>query len=157
MYILGAPIGKDRAAYLCTVTKRFGTLPDGASPPGEERGVDYLNRVLDRQINKARGLLTYNALLLTAINTWPRPNTGSGEPWPYAEAVVWQRRLVVFSCVLLLILFRMGWGRSSEEYSSPAKDFAATFNTLVNRTHWLSIALYSSLFATGIMFFTSML
>jgi hypothetical protein len=68
MYLLGAPIRERLTAYEEAFRKRFFPDEGVGNPPMAEKGVEYIYRDVERQIDKARGLLTYNALLFTAFS-----------------------------------------------------------------------------------------
>ena len=93
--------------------------------------------------------------MLNAINGWPHVSVPADRAALVADVVYYERLIIVFSCLLLLILFRMGWGRSSDDYASASQDFAATFDTLVERTQLLSVALYLAMAATILVLCTS--
>src|ERR1043166_9110107 len=73
---LGAPIRQaDREALIKAMTERFvrtklegvNTVTTVINDPIES-AVAYIERMVDRQLNKARGLLTFNSILLSAMN-----------------------------------------------------------------------------------------
>ena len=58
---IGAPlIGMDRRMFEESLLKRF-------PPPATEQAVGYIERVTDRQVSKARGLLIFNAVLFVIL------------------------------------------------------------------------------------------
>ena len=139
---LGAPWrSKHIEPYVKTLEARFGDKMD--------RGVDYLHRILDRQINKARGLLTYNALLFAAMNAM----IIAGSPRGTVPTVTPLGRLGLFlalaSCIPLLFILYLSWGTASV-LGSEASDFSATFLTLRRRTYILTLSIYATLIATVI-------
>lgn len=139
---LGAPWrSKHIEPYVKALETRFGT--------GMGRGVDYLHRILDRQINKARGLLTYNALLFASMNAM----IIAGSPRGTVPVVTPLGRLGLFlaltSCIPLLFIFYLSWGTASA-LESDASDFSVTLLTLRRRTYLLTLSIYATLIATVI-------
>jgi len=144
-FLLGAPLREDLyETYKTTLINRFS---EGDPKVFTEKGVDYINRVLDRQINKARGLLTYNALLVTAINTVVVARTPRGAVPVFMHWIDIGRILALASCIPLLAIFYLIWG-PAEVFKDAASDFAGTYNTLRQRTYLLTVAIYATLLAT---------
>jgi hypothetical protein len=70
---LGAPWSQsDRDDFETSIIERHSWDKDG----GIDRAVEYVYKIADRQINKARGLLTYDALLFGAFKI-VRPANGA--------------------------------------------------------------------------------
>ena len=145
-FFLGAPLRKEH--YETYETILIGRFSDGGDPKRlTEKGVDYIHRALDRQINKARGLLTYNALLVAAINTVVIARTPRGA---IPVFTVWSnlgRILALASCIPLLVLFYMNWG-AVNDFSTADADFKGTYKTLRQRTYFLTLSIYATLFST---------
>jgi hypothetical protein len=140
LFPLGAPWrSKYSTAYEEALNTRFSNQ--------KSRGVDYLHRTLDRQINKARGLLTYNALLLTSINTMviahsPRGTVPMFTPFSRIGLI-----LALVSCLPLLLIFYVSWGTAGD-LGSDEGDFSNTLLVLRRRTYLLTLSLYATLAAT---------
>ena len=154
-YVLGAPLLKgDKSPYEATLTNRFRAAGD--SPTEEEKRraneqkADYVYRVLDRQINKARGLLTYNALLFTALNLISRGSTMTFEPKICGvSAALLGRVLALAACAMLLLLLKMSWGKA-DIYKDADADAKGTLETVWKRTYWVTLSLYVSMMATAL-------
>jgi long-subunit acyl-CoA synthetase (AMP-forming) len=68
----GAKATNDEAAYKNALLERFREAPPATPVPKDtgvlsEKAVDYIYRAIDRQINKARGVLAYNGLLFASF------------------------------------------------------------------------------------------
>lgn len=92
----------------------------------KELAIDFIYRVLDRQINKALGLLTYNALLFGALSF--RVNQ--------SRTAYSGRIIALGSCFPLLALIWVNWG-SAKRFADAYSHFTSTFTTVVWRTYFL--------------------
>jgi hypothetical protein len=134
--LLGIPVRKaDWKLYREAIKERF-TDP--------EKGVEYVYRILDRQINKARGLLTYNALLFATFRLF------ASDTNPSAISSSWIKcgaGAALFSCCVLLTLLWVWWG-SSDDYRTAANDLIAALDRTMRRTQLISLALALSAIST---------
>jgi len=112
-----------------------------APPHDAEEAVRYANMVLDRQISKASGLLSYNALLLGSFSliTHGGSNLTIQASFGSLAALV--------SAGILLILMWMHWGDVAE-FQTPEKDLESAMRTIKWRTCLISLALLISGTAT---------
>jgi hypothetical protein len=153
-YVLGAPLRKEnKTPYQTNLTERFKVKPsptDENQRRADEERTEYLYRVLDRQINKARGLLTYDALLFTALNFFSRASALTSDPRICGvSGVLVGRILALGACAMLLLLLKISWG-GAENYSSAEADFTGTLTTVWRRTYWVTVSLYVSIVATAL-------
>ncbi len=136
-FLLGAPFSEpDKQAYRDALWQRAVSLED------RERAVDYQYRILDRQINKAIGTLTYNALLFAALSAWK--NDG-----PPTLPLMIGSVVALVACLPLLYLFRVSWGPAAE-FADAYEDFCAACATTFERSILLTMSLLLSAVATGI-------
>jgi hypothetical protein len=142
MSFFGAPLGKtQRKAFKDAVVQRFTTTVGGAATADYESAASYATEILDRQINKANGLLTYNGLLLTAFTVL----------WTQAAS---QRAALLGSlCALaasapLVGLFHVSWGKPGD-FSSHQNEFETVWLTVFRRTYWITTSVWLSLLATA--------
>jgi hypothetical protein len=154
-YVLGAPFSdKNKAPYLTNLKARF-TVSGSSSPVDDQRRAneqktDYVYKILDRQINKARGLLTYNALLFTALSLVSRGPASTPDPKICGVSAVFLGRVLALgACTVLLWLLKMSWGKA-DNYASADADFNGTLETVWMRTYWVTVSLYVSMLATAL-------
>lgn len=130
MSILGFPLTKKGfSKYKDAIGKRYQN--------NWEKAFSYVNKVLDREINKSIGLLTFNGILFAALSLAENKTT----------LINWAKVLVLFSCVPLLRVMFVVWGRPSDS-SSDQKDFDATFKMVWWRSGFILISLVLSFLAT---------
>jgi hypothetical protein len=159
---LGFPGSADREAIEASIRKRF---PKDGEPRGEptppresakpasqptteasETAIEYIYRIMDRQINKAIGLLAFDALLCAALTLVDAQKV-------FAEGTLWSKApvagaaLALGSCLPLLVILWLKWGAPSE-LENAEKELAAAMKVIWTRTHCLSLALYFSFGAT---------
>src|SRR5260221_8423651 len=138
---LGFPSGRDRWAIETSIRKRF--------PGGEgtsEDAVEYIYRIMDRQINKAIGLLAFNALLFAALTLVDARKAFEGLSW-WSKAPVTGAALALLSCLPILVILWLKWG-SPRDLGSPDAELQAAMKVIWLRTHCLSASLYLSSVAT---------
>jgi hypothetical protein len=105
------------ATYQDAIVDRYKS-PDGT--PDYERSWSYLDKIIAREIGKAAGLLTFNAVLIVAALT-----TGPG----------WSVICPVVACLVLLLL--MGVSRETPtDMATPRTDCMAA-----SRTVWQGMSL----------------
>jgi hypothetical protein len=108
-----------------------------------EKACDYIYRAVDRQINKARGVLAYNGLLFASFSFATRSSTD--------KAILWVANLgaitALASCLILLSLMLFVFNNPAE-YENAASDFRSAFNAVWKRTTKLDVSIAVSLAAT---------
>jgi hypothetical protein len=134
----------DPAQYKTNLTTRFTepkTVAEGTQLP--EKAVDYVYRAIDRQINKARGVLAYNGLLFASFNLASR-NTSDKFVTTVANLGAVAALLSCF-VLLYLMIFELG---DAHNYASTENDFNATFDSMWRRKTILEYSLGLSFVAT---------
>jgi hypothetical protein len=133
----------------------------GSSPSKKEANdlLSYLERVIDRQINKARGILPFNSIILALITF--------GRDWSMYQAsdpICWHRLALGALCVapfglvissfLCLWIFLVRWAEKNE-YAQFDKEITSTFKILRKRSaliEWATVISALSLFIVAIVF-----
>ncbi len=116
----------------------------------EDRAVVYVERVIDRLINKARGILPFNSVMLALLAVTIRqqnldPNASVPVVTGYLEDVTiyWVVLVtiftLIFSSLILLVLFLVRWG-TIENYATFKSEVTATLFVVRWRTVALQIA-----------------
>lgn len=137
---LGAPWRQsDRDDFETSIIERHSWDKDG----GIDRAVEYVYKIADRQINKARRLLTYDALLFGAFKI-VRPANGAVPIFVTIGALT-----ALASCFPLLFLMYVAWGTGSD-WRKSENDFHAICSLIYRRSYFLTAALVISLIATCI-------
>lgn len=132
-YLLGAPIGRqDQQAFEQALQARFGN---------ESNAFEYMERVLDRQISKASGLLSYNSILVAALSFGGFPH------WLGKISAA----IALFSCLPLLLMLYVSW-HEAEVYQQAKSDFQSSCVTCYWRSYLLTISLLLSTIATILIF-----
>lgn len=130
-YPLGAPIKQaDRERWEATLEQRFGHKEDA---------VTYMQKVLDRQINKARGLLTFNSILVAALGS---------QDLPIACLEKWAAISALLSCLPLLALMRVKWPTDPTEVKDAHSDLKSHCSDSYGKSFILTVSLVLSGFAT---------
>jgi len=133
---LGAPVvGMDRRAFEALMLKRF-------PPPATEQAVGYIERVTDRQVSKAKGLLVFDAVLFVILGV-AGPNT-SMSSW----AIFGSLALFVSSLSLLLLMYA-SWG-ATENYADAESDFRRSCANFYRGAYLLTIGIATTTLAMGI-------
>jgi hypothetical protein len=130
------------------VTTRLVGTQQEDDPKGYEPLVNYLERIIDRQINKARGILPFNSVIIAALGiehshlTPPLEIVGLS-----VNLMLWYViALLVISSALCLHLFLVVWG--------PSYDFqgevAHTASLILSRSKTIECATILSLASLAI-------
>lgn len=108
-----------------------------------DRALAYVDRVVDRTINKCRGVLPFNSLLLTLtvflVSVQKKPSILLVEASTYLSLGG-----VLISSLIALLLFQVRWGHL-QEYKSYAGEFQATVELVRRRSMYLQIAIALSI------------
>lgn len=131
-----APLrASDRRSFETNLSTRFstcGVLTEGA--------VEYVDRVIDRQINKANGLLAFDGLLFTALSV-VSPGTGST---PISIKIGSGLALVAALPLILLLVVSFG---KIDDYTTPSADFTKKCQTIYWRTYAICFSVLFSIAA----------
>ena len=102
-----------------------------------ERVVAYADRVIDRQINKTRGILPFNSIIMAALAIerarLPLPATPDPEAWLPIGAFFLIMLALVVSSLLCLNLFLVHRGPSTD-YASFKDEFGKTIDLINERS-----------------------
>lgn len=98
-----------------------------------DRALSYLERVIDRTVNKARGILPFNSVLLTILglqlSNSPLP---AALNWSHVLGIT-AAGLLILSCLLLLSIFWVHWGVESD-YADFRNEFNSTASLIRDRS-----------------------
>lgn len=101
-----------------------------------DRASAYMERVIDRIINKARGILPFNSILLVIVGM-----ERAEQKNPLVIAVTLAS--LAFSSLILLTLFWVHWGKV-DHYQKASDEFNATARIIWFRSYVLQIAIVAS-------------
>jgi hypothetical protein len=147
LYILGAPWSTQYIReYEIAAQTRF----TRAGTPDWEKACDYAIRIIDRQINKARGVLTYNGLLFTALTF---AGSRLAQESKSTTLPLLGASLALLACIPLLSLMVVRWA-SVDEFANAQADFQRMSRQARHRTYVLTMCLYVSVFTTVLAFFS---
>ena len=108
----------------------------------------YMERVNDRLINKARGLLTFNGLTLTSLGVLKGLYAGVAHEQLLVAISV---GLAVVSAIILLLSHFLVNFHSLPAYTSDKSDYEAYTLIVVQRIKWISIAATLSIASLAII------
>lgn len=112
--------------------ERFKDNPEGA--------VSFIGNVIDRQIAKASGLLSFNSLLFAGLQV-----SSASKGWLTITALL----LTLIACLPLLALLFVDW-RKPDSYRSPQEDFQFITRLAMMRSRLLAASLGLSIIGTVI-------
>ena len=135
---LGAPYpwGPGPACFAKAVKARFSSAPETA--------VTYLDRIIDRQLNKARGLLSFNSILIAALNIERSAGHTTAHPCPTDIASI----AALVSCMPLLVMMYVVWGPLTT-YEDPGAEIDRAVKLCCKRAYMLTASLLASGVAIG--------
>jgi hypothetical protein len=127
---------------------------DPTDAKAQARGADgiisYLERVIDRQINKARGILPFNAIIL-AVFSFEKTNIQGHDPVACFVNTLWLLLFAMLglaiSSALCLLLFLVRWSTASE-YKYFHRELATTVDVILTRSkiiEWATVISFASL------------
>jgi hypothetical protein len=123
------------------------------APADQDRAVAYIDRVIDRQLNKCRGVLTFNGLLLASVkllldNVLKEPSS-CWQTTGLVSLCACAAGLMLSSLVLLNLLF-VHW-RIGGTYKTFGSEFATSVELTALRSRHLSFSLRLSVFAVVVL------
>ena len=134
-------------------------------PAEAERLVAYVDRALDRQINKARGMLPFNSLIM-ALMAIEKARIPASLQWNDSLSDIFLIAILAViaglaaSSFLCLELFWVHWG-APENYGAYSTEFQNSMAMLRNRSRILAkciiISATSTLVAIGVIGFTEII
>src|SRR6266851_5032792 len=104
-----------------------------------ERAMAYVDRAIDRQINKARGILPFGSLII-AVMSIEKTRMTYGLTWhdPLHDWLIFYMYAVIvglaYASYLCLELFNAHWG-DMEVYEKFSRELDATIKTVRNRSY----------------------
>ncbi len=133
---IGAPlIGMDRRTFEESLLKRF-------PPPSTEQAVGYIERVTDRQVSKAKGLLIFNAVLFVILGF-------AGAKASMSSWATFGSLAVVVSSLSLLFLMYGAWG-ATENYADAESDFRRSCKNFYRGAYLLTISIVTTTIGLGV-------
>ena len=137
-YRLAAPRKDKQSEYVQALLKRYNVTEN------RERAYDqafqYLDTVVDRQISKAGGLLTFDSILLAVL--YAQEALYSPHEWGRMLLTA----LLFFACLVLFDMLYPHWS-SPESFETAEKDFTGSFNICCSRTQHLFLSMLLSVVA----------
>lgn len=98
-----------------------------------DRALGYLERVIDRTVNKARGILPFNSVLLTILGLQlSNSRLPAALQWSHVLGIT-AAGLLILSCLLLLSIFWVHWGVESD-YEDFRNEFNSTASLIRDRS-----------------------
>lgn len=120
----------------------------GRHPAHGDAAVAYVDRIIDRQLTKVRGVLAFDGLILTFLGLIARGSSpvdiGAGHRLPIALLMA---QLGVSSGICLF-QFRARWGYVAD-FRTFSREIAATLALARRRSFWIERAVRLSLLALG--------
>jgi hypothetical protein len=149
-YFLLAPKSQFYSCYTNALLERFDRRPVESREGSPSKGVyeqasSYLDKVIDRQLNRARGLLTFNSILLALVN-----NEMSVVASHMGTRLILST-LLLLSCMLLLGIMFVHWAHA-DDLQDIAKDLDGSFNICARRTRLVTILTLLSFIAVAVVF-----
>lgn len=136
------------------LTARFEGKDEGDPPAVDQHpaygdaAVAYVDRIIDRQLTKVRGVLAFDGLILTFLGLIARGTSpidiGAGRGLPIALLMA-QLGLASGIC---LFQFRARWGYVAD-FTTFSREIAATLALARRRSFWIERAVRLSLLALG--------
>ena len=131
-YRFFSPPAKRQEAFETHLLNRFSN---------REHAVDYIARILDRQISKANGLLAFDGLLFAALSII-RPESG-----PVPVSIRIGSAFALLASISLLLLFVVQFGGVGN-YRDAEADFRAACKIIYSRTNTIALSVLCSLVAS---------
>ena len=134
----GAPWkAEDKKAFEDTILNRFNDF-------GLEKAVEFMDRVIERQLIKSSGLLTFNSILIGVVHYI------SSSPNIWANIATY---LSMVSCLPLLSMMYVKWGPATA-FTNAEIDVRRACKICFHRAHLLTISLGLSVAAVIISILT---
>ena len=145
---LGVPPHLDR--HREALTGRFNgpaDVPprDVDSDPGfGDSAVAYVDRIVDRQVNKVRGILSFDGLMLTFLGLISRSGTRIDITARHPFSVLVLMGMLIAASGMCLFQFRARWGDIAD-FKTFSGEIASTLNVARRRSFWIERTLRLSL------------
>jgi len=98
----------------------------------QDRALTYLERIVDRQLNKVRGVLTFNALILAAFRNSDCPGVFLLVP--------------ICACLIVLPILRVNWG-SPQRFQLIKSEFDSMMVSVWRRSRLIDLSILLSFVA----------
>jgi hypothetical protein len=142
------PIGEQLSKFRDIIWDRYNEHSiENNIIPNKDRAIAYGERIIDRQINKARGILPFNSILLVLVG----PARNGILIWEGTEIsglllkILWAGTIfdLMISSILLLEIFTVFWG-SISIYEDWKNEITTSFRLSRNRSVILDVAILLS-------------
>lgn len=127
-------------------------IEEAANDPQQAGALTYLERVIDRQLNKCRGILSFDGLLLASVKMWADKlpnNSGMGH-----SLAVFALGLAAFfllaSSIVMLDLLWVHWG-ASDDYKTYGREVVASIKVCEHRSRLISCSVVLSVGAVVLL------
>jgi len=133
------------------LTARFETRGDDGideHPSYGDAAVAYVDRIVDRQLTKARGILSFDGLILAFLGLIARDNTKLDIAKAHMVPVLLLMGLLAGSSAICLFLFRARWGYVAD-LRTFSREMAATLALTRHRSYWIERTVRLSLLSLG--------
>ena len=133
------------------LTARFETAnaDDGTideHPMQGDAAVAYVDRIIDRQLTKARGILAFDGLMLAFLGLIARNSAPLDVVSLHPAPVLLLLGLLAASSVICLMLFRARWGYVAD-LRTFSREIAATLALARRRSFWIERTVRMSILA----------
>ncbi|MGN6818004.1 MAG: hypothetical protein ACTHJR_04975 [Sphingomonas sp.] len=121
------------------LTARFEKSSDDAidkHPSYGDAAVAYVDRIADRQLTKARGILSFDGLILAFLGLIARSSEKLDIATAHMVPVLLLMGLLAGSSAICLFLFRARWGYVAD-LSTFSREIAATLALARRRSFWI--------------------
>ena len=121
------------------LTSRFEKSDDDAiddHPSYGDAAVAYVDRIVDRQLTKARGILAFDGLILAFLGMIARASTELDIATAHMVPALLLMGLLAGSSAICLFLFRARWGYVAD-FRTFSREMAATLALTRRRSFWI--------------------
>lgn len=141
---LGVPDTAD--GHSAAVRKRFERIEGSGDtavtrgvdddPAAGERVVSYVDRIVDRQINKVRGVLSFDALMLTFLGLLSRSGSSIDVSAHHLAPILTLMAALIAASTICLVQFRVRWGEVTD-FETFSGEIKATLDLARRRSLWI--------------------
>lgn len=148
--IFRLPIGKELRRFKTSIWNKY-HFDDQRSDQliqNKDRAIAYVERIIDREINKARGILPFNSILLVMVNFSHEYLKNFHSTNLCTEFLIHNTYKIILidlglSCVLLLEMFAVFWGQV-ELYNEWEEEIETSIRLSRNRAMVLDVTIVVS-------------
>lgn len=113
-----------------------------------DAAVAYVDRIVDRQLTKARGILAFDGLILAFLGLIARDTAKLDVAKTHMVPVLLLMGLLAGSSAICLFLFRARWGYVAD-FRTFSREMAATLALTRQRSFWIERTVRLSLISLG--------